>query len=179
MLLVDTPGHGKLRSHAISHVVKPQNLRGIIFVVDAANMSTESGGLREAATYLHDVLLQLQKRSTVSKASRALKELPVLIAVNKLDLFTALPPSLVEHSLELEIGQVRASRANGLPDSGIGMNDVNINQEHDWLGHGGEENFKFSHLEEFGLPVTVLGGSVLGTDGLGAGKWWDWIGSNH
>ena len=161
--------------------MKPQNLKGIIFLVDAANISTGSDGhggegLREAAKYLHDVLLQLQKRSSNSKTSRAPKEMPVLIATNKLDLFTALPAALVKIALESEITKVRSSRAKGLLDSGIGMNDVE--EERDWLGDGGDGAFGFSQMEEVNVPIAVIGGNVMGADHADVVQWWDWIGGN-
>ena len=180
-LLVDTPGHGKLRYHALESIVKPQNLKGIIFLVDAANISAGSDGhggegLREAAEYLHDVLLQLQKRSSNSKTSRAPKEMPVLIAANKLDLFTALPAALVKIALESEITRVRSSRAKGLLDSGVGMNDVE--EERDWLGDGGDGAFGFSQMAEVNVPIAIIGGNVMGSDEADVVQWWDWIGGN-
>ena len=180
-LLIDTPGHGKLRYHALESIVKLQNLKGIIFLVDAANISTSSDGhggegLRETAGYLHDVLLLLQKRSSASKTSRAPKELPVLVAANKIDLFTALPATLVKAALEAEITKVRSSRAKGLLDSGIGTNDVE--EERDWLGDGGEGAFDFSQMEEVNVSVTVTGGNVTGTESADVAQWWDWIGGN-
>lgn len=182
-MLCDTPGHGKLRYYALDSIIKPQNLKGIIFLVDAANIPSGTGGLgneglREAAEYLHDVLLLLQKRSTTAKTSRAPKEVPVLIAANKLDLFTALPAALVKTALESEITNVRSSRAKGLLDSGIGIADADLAEERDWLGDGGEGKFDFSQMEEVNVPVTVLGGNVLGVDGADVARWWDWIGSN-
>jgi signal recognition particle receptor subunit beta len=121
-LLHDTPGHGKLRHFATSQLVNPTNLHGIIFVVDAATIAEEPG-LNESAEYLHDVLLALQKRYTGAKTSKGPKEIPVLVAANKLDLFTALPPHLVKISLEKEISEVRRRRAKGLKDSGVGLGD--------------------------------------------------------
>ena len=182
-LLADTPGHGKLRHHAFDSVVKPQNLRGIIFVVDAADLSSsnsgiENGSLRQTAEYLHDLLLLLQKRATNTKSSRGPKELPVLIAANKLDLFTALPAPLVKATLESEITNVRNSRNKGLLDSGIGMNDIDIGEEKDWLGDGGEGKFSFSQMEEVNVIVSVAGGNVLGSEGPDVEQWWDWIGHN-
>jgi len=164
-------------------VVKPQNLKGIIFVVDAADLSSGNSGavnesLRQTAEYLHDLLLVLQKRATNTKSSRGPAELPVLIAVNKLDLFTALPAHLVKTALESEISNVRSSRNKGLLDSGIGMNDLNIGEEKEWLGDGGEGKFDFSQMEEFNVSVSVTGGNVLGVDGPDVKQWWDWIGSN-
>ena len=161
---------------------KPQNLKGIIFVVDAADIAignTDIGNeaLRQTAEYLHDVLLLLQ-RSISSKTSKAPKELPVLIAANKLDLFTALPAPLVKTTLESEISEVRSSRTKGLLDSGVGMHDLDIGEEKDWLGDGGDGKFEFSQMEEVNVAVSVAGGNVLGADGPDVKQWWDWIASN-
>ena len=178
-LLADTPGHGKLRHHAFDNITKPQNLKGIIFMVDAADVSLAgSEGLHQAAEYLHDLLLVLQKRSTSSKISKAPNELPVLIAANKLDLFTALPAPLVKTALETEITNIRTSRNKGLLDSGIGMNETDIGQEKEWLGDGGEGKFEFSQMKEVNVSVSVAGGNVLGSDGSDVAQWWNWIGSN-
>ena len=183
-LLADTPGHGKLRHHAFDSIIKPQNLRGIIFMVDAAEISmggsnvTGNESLRQAAEYLHDILLLLQKRSTNSKTTKAPKELPVLVAANKLDLFTALPAPLVKTALESEISNVRSSRTKGLLDSGIGMNDQDIGEEKEWLGDGGDGKFEFSQMDEVNVSVSVAGGNVLGADGPDVNQWWDWIANN-
>lgn len=182
ILIVDTPGHGKLRHYAFDSVIKPQNLKGIIFMVDAAdicigNSSSGNEALRQAAEYIHDVLLLLQKRSTGSKSVKGPKEMSILIAANKLDLFTALPAPLVKSALEAEITKVRSSRAKGLLDSGIGMNDLDIGEEKDWLGDGGEGRFEFSQMDEVNVSVSVAGGNVLGVDGADVKQWWDWIGS--
>ncbi|KAH6712083.1 signal recognition particle receptor beta subunit-domain-containing protein [Leptodontidium sp. MPI-SDFR-AT-0119] len=171
-LLVDTPGHGKLRHHALENLANPQNLKGLIFVVDAATLSAGDEGLRQTADYLHDVLLVLQKRVGI-KATKALKEIPVLIAANKMDLFTALPVALVKSSLEGEITKVRTSRSKGLLDSGIGMDDAD-DEKDDWLGEMGYTDFKFSQMEEFDIFVEVSGGNVLG-DAPTVDKWWKWV----
>ncbi|KAI9803285.1 MAG: hypothetical protein M1825_002076 [Sarcosagium campestre] len=177
-LLVDTPGHGKLRYQALEHITKQHNLKGIIFMVDAANL-TSSGGddvgggsLGEAAEYLHDVLLLLQRRTTSTTSSRAPSQLPVLMAANKQDLFTALPAALVRKSLEDEITRVRESRSKGLLDSGV----ADYGDEKDFLGDGGSGKFAFSQLEEFNVPVDVAGGVVQGNDGVEIDRWWDWMG---
>jgi signal recognition particle receptor subunit beta len=181
--MIDTPGHGKLRHFALNNVVDPTNLKGIIFVVDAATLAAGSeedvvdGGLAEAAEYLHDILLTLQKRFTSSKSSKGPSEMPVLIAANKLDLFTALPAKLVGSSLEAELSRIRASRSKGLLDSGIGMDDDGA-EDRDTLGGGGEGSFKFMMMEEYNVPVEVAGGNVTGTEGPQVQKWWEWIG-NH
>jgi signal recognition particle receptor subunit beta len=137
--------------------------------VDAATLSAGDEGLRQTADYLHDVLLVLQKRNV-----KVLKQLAVLVAANKLDLFTALPAALVKSSLEGEITKGRASRSKGLLDSGIGMGDVD-DEKDDWLGEMGSKEFKFSQMEEFDVTVEVLGGNVLGEDGPSVDKWWRWV----
>ncbi|KAL8682298.1 MAG: hypothetical protein Q9186_001667 [Xanthomendoza sp. 1 TL-2023] len=181
LLVQDTPGHGKLRHYAMDSISKPQNLQGVIFVVDAADLSSDAAageGARQTAEYLHDVLLQLQKRATGTKSSKAPPEMPVLIAANKLDLFTALPASLVKSTLESELTKVRKSLSAGLLDSGVGTQDLDAPPEDkDWLGEYGEGNFGFTQLEEFNVQVKVLGGNVTGAEGSDVRQWWDWIGS--
>ncbi|KAF2877617.1 signal recognition particle receptor beta subunit-domain-containing protein [Massariosphaeria phaeospora] len=177
-LLLDTPGHGKLRHFATTQLINPTNVRGIIFVVDAASVAEEAG-LNEAAEYLHDVLLALQKRYTGAPTSKGPKAIPVLIAANKLDLFTALPPHLVRIQLERAVSTVRKSRAKGLKDSGValGGEDDGLDQEREWLGEGGEGHFEFQHMEEVGTGVVVKGGNVIGGDGTDVKSWFEWIGA--
>lgn len=176
-LLVDTPGHGKLRHFAMGSLVNAQQLKGIIFVVDSATLGsseTANSSLPEATAYLYDVLLTLQKRSTNAKSSRAAAGLPVLIAANKLDLFTSLPTKLVKNALEAELAKLRNTKSKGLLDSGV---DVDDSDDRETLGGGGEGDFKFSLMEEYNVPVEVLGGSVVGSGAAAdVQQWWDWIG---
>lgn len=173
--LIDTPGHGKLRHHALSNIVETKNLRGIIFVVDAANLSAAEEGVRQAAEYLHDVLFLLQKRLTNSKTSKGAKEMSVLIAANKMDLFTALPATVVKNTLEKEISKVRDSRSKGLLDSGAGADDVEAEENDEWLGEMGTTQFRFDQMAECNVSVEVVGGSATSKDGADAQKWWSWI----
>lgn len=175
-LLVDTPGHGKLRHYTFDSIAKPQNLKGLIFVVDSASLATPQG-LRSSAEYLHDVLLLLQKRSLASGSSSASSAIPVLMAANKQDLFTAIPTSIVKNTLEAEITRVRDSKSKGLLDSGISLADGDIGEERDWLGDGGDAPFTFSQMEDVNVNVTVKGGNLIGVDGKSVQQWWDWIGS--
>ncbi|KAI1006183.1 hypothetical protein K3495_g2039 [Podosphaera aphanis] len=168
-ILIDTPGHGKLRHHALKNLTEPQNLRGIIFIVDATTLTVGEDGLNEAATYLHDVLLLLQKTAEASKGS---KEIPVLIATNKMDLFTALPVALIKKNLETEITKVRSSRSKSLLDSDISMN--NGEEDDNWLGEVGSRDFKFSQMDEFNIPIEIQAGNVLG-ESPSVTKWWTWI----
>lgn len=152
-------------------------------MVDASNLSPSSGttvdeinGLRETAEYLHEILLVLQKRASGARTMKAPKDFAFLIAANKLDLFTALPPALVKSVLESEISKVRDSRSTGLLGSGIGMNELTMEDEKDWLGDGSEAPFEFKQMEEVGISVQVLGGNVVGADGADVAAWWAWIG---
>ncbi|KAK4971840.1 hypothetical protein LTR28_013099 [Elasticomyces elasticus] len=187
--ITDTPGHGKLRHYALSPLTAPPTsvIRGLIFVLDAAAISPDSddgggssaprggtGNLTETAEFLHDVLLLLQKRHTASTTSKGPQKIPVLVAANKMDLFTALPAPLVKKRLEAEIGRVRVTRAKGLLDSGVGMEHDLGGEEREWLGEGGEGAFEFAQMEECGVEVVVEGGCVKGDADVE--RWWEWIG---
>ncbi|RAL59560.1 hypothetical protein DID88_006553 [Monilinia fructigena] len=172
-ILIDTPGHGKLRHHAFESLTTSQNLRGVIFQVDATTLGAGDEGLREAADYLHDLLLHMQKFMDGKTTTKAPKELPILIAANKMDLFTALPAPLVKSSLEREITKVRVSRSKGLLDSGVSTEEDEDKDE--WVGEMGSSEFKFSQMEEFNISVEVAGGNVVGTDGGSVDAWWRWV----
>jgi signal recognition particle receptor subunit beta len=177
-LLLDTPGHGKLRHYATAQLADPKHIRAIIFVVDAAALAEEAG-LNEAAGYLHDILLSLQKRYTGATTSKGPKEIPVLVAANKMDLFTALPANLVKHQLEKAITELRTSRAKALRDAGAALSggEDELDEEKEWLGEGGEGAFEFSQMQEIGTNVTVVGANVLSGKEVGSvDGWWEWIG---
>ncbi|KAK5631797.1 hypothetical protein RRF57_007511 [Xylaria bambusicola] len=178
--LVDTPGHGKLRGAALdqlggdgktgkSQFGDSAMLRGVIYVLDAATLEDT---LADAATYLYQVLLALQKRAGSGRTSRAPNAVHVLVAANKLDLFTALPASLVRSNLEAELGRIRQSRSKGLLDSGVGTDDIGSEEQDSWLGEYGSEKFTFAQMREFDIEVDVIGGSVSEAN---VDKWWDWI----
>jgi len=139
--------------------------------VDAAALSSASG-LTETAIYLHDLLLALQTRHTSAKTSKGPSSISVLIAANKLDLFTALPTQLVKKKLQDEITNIRATRAKGLLDSAADAEGDD--EEREWLGEGGEGSFEFRQMEESEVEVTVLGGNVTG-DEAHVDEWWSWI----
>lgn len=179
-LLVDTPGHGKLREVAWGKLRSLQKLKAIVFVVDASALG-EQDVLAPTASYLYDVLLTLQKRSAADGAAAAnpnanknLKPVPVLIAANKMDLFTALPSTLVKVNLEAELTRIRQSKSKGLLDSGVGIDDVGSEEQDSWLGEYGSDKFQFKQMQEFDIDVEVLPGNVTG-DGPGVDKWWWWI----
>lgn len=182
-LLVDTPGHGKLRHHALAKRLSPSatqshKLKGVVFVVDAAALS-EPEVLADTAAYLYDVLLHLQKRMGATKTSKAPYAIPLLVAANKMDLFTALPAKLVKSNLEKELGRIRRTRSKGLLDSGVGTDELGAGADEadDWLGEYGSDEFKFDQMREFDIFVDVEGGNVSGDDGPGVDKWWSWIGN--
>lgn len=168
-LLVDTPGHGKLRNLSMNDVTVREGLKGVVFIVDAAALDEN---LSSAADYLYDVLLALQKRMGVGKTSRAPTAIHVLLAANKTDLFTALPAALVKSNLEAELARVRSHRSKGLLDSGAGADDGDNDENDAWLGEYGSEKFAFSQMREFDIEVDVVSGSVLEGN---VNKWWEWI----
>ena len=182
--MVDTPGHGKLRDEAWEQIRTARNLKGIIFVVDAANLVPADGGsvnegLRDAAEYLYDLLLHLQARCFNYKKNKFPREMPVLVAVNKSDLFTALPAPLVKSMLEAEITRIRESRSKGLFDSGITTEDASreLDPVVDELGDDGQGKFEFSQMQATHVPVVIARGSVMGSEGPNLEAWWAWIAS--
>ncbi|KIH87886.1 signal recognition particle receptor subunit beta [Sporothrix brasiliensis 5110] len=187
-LAVDTPGHGKLRgatlarlSHAASSTAAAEKtkVKAVVYMVDGAALS-EDGGLAAAASYLYDILLALQKRMSSTPSSKAPPGIPVLVAANKADLFTALPAALVRTQLEAELGRIRSTRSKGLLSSNVGADDVDSTNEADeWLGEYGSKTFQFSQMREFDTEVDVIAGNVAGAEGAGPGvdKWWTWIAS--
>lgn len=161
-LLFDTPGHGKLRHLALTRISSPA-IRGVIFVLDSSLTD-----VRAVAGYLYDVLLTLQNSATSSTTTQPKK---LLVACNKSDAFTALPPSKIQKLLEDEITKIRVSRSKGILDV---EDDGEGNDEKEWLGEGGEGPFTFQSMEEVGVEIEFKGGSVEN------GEWRDrlspWIG---
>ncbi|KAJ5988314.1 hypothetical protein N7481_003524 [Penicillium waksmanii] len=185
--LKDTPGHGKLRqTQGIAELVSMSTskdlktkIRGLLFMVDTAALVDEAT-LRDTASYLHDVLLVLQQRA-LGKGKSSTKrdaEIPVLIAGNKQDLFTALPAGSVREKLEGEIERIRKSKSTGLMDAGGGGGEE---EEEEVLGDDdGKGVFSFKLLEQVGIKVDVVGGAVKGDAeeeiGSGVRRWEEWIG---
>ncbi|KAJ5178918.1 hypothetical protein N7492_002128 [Penicillium capsulatum] len=184
--LKDTPGHGKLRaSQGIAELQAMSTskdmktkLRGVLFMVDTAAL-VDDATLRDTATYLHDALLVLQKRALNKGSTKRVPEVPVLVAANKQDLFTALPPGSVREKLEAEIDRIRKSKTKGLLDASM---DNGLDNEEDILGNDdGEGAFSFKLLEmEVGVKVDVVGGAVKGDQeeeyGSGVRRWEEWVG---
>lgn len=175
-VVIDTPGHGKLRSdEALSQIQNPA-LRGIIFVVDASVLdSSDSPALRDTAVYLHDTLLALQRRKTSQRPGQKKTDIPILIGANKQDLFTALPTGTVKQRLEAEIERVKVSKSKGLITVGKESDEA---AEEEVLGGGGEDKFSFKLMqEEYDISIDVVGGAVKGEEaGKGVRRWEEWIG---
>lgn len=149
----------------------------MIFVVDASVLdSSDSSASRDTAGYLHDTLLALQRRKTGKGSKKTNTEIPVLIAANKQDLFTALPTGAVRERLQTEIERVRVSRSKGL--STVGQ-DTDADADEEVLGGGGEEKFSFKLMqEEYDINIDVVGGAVRGEEaGKGVRRWEEWIGA--
>ncbi|KAE9973976.1 hypothetical protein BLS_003328 [Venturia inaequalis] len=187
ILLKDTPGHAKLRHHA--DTLLETSPKGIIFVVDstALSSSTTDGepnkSLSETAEYLHDTLLSLQRRFANAGSSKIREETSFLVAANKLDLFTSLPPNVVKATLENEITKIRDTRAKGLlsvgtvgKGEGLGSTEEEEpDEEKDVLGGTSEGKFSFDQMREWNLEVVCKGGNVIGDEGPGVDGWWEWI----
>jgi signal recognition particle receptor subunit beta len=174
--MIDTPGHGKLRSEQALSFLENPALRGIVFVVDAASLdSSEQSTLRDTAIYLHDTLLALQRIQN-GKDKRK-NGFHVLIAANKQDLFTALPPGTVRSLLDKEVNGVKESRGRGVV--AVDKKEDADDAEETVLGGGGENAVSFKMLrEDYGIAIDVLPGSVRGEEaGKGIQKWEEWIGS--
>jgi signal recognition particle receptor subunit beta len=174
--MIDTPGHGKLRSEQALSCVENPALKGIVFVVDAASLdSSEQSALRDTAIYLHDTLLALQRIQTGKEKRK--NGFHVLIAANKQDLFTALPPGTVRSLLDKEVNGVKQSRSRGLV--AVDKNEDADDAEETVLGGGGEGAVSFRTLhKDYDIAIDVLPGSVRGEEaGKGIRMWEAWIGS--
>lgn len=173
-LLLDTPGHGKLRHHAHALLTSSSGLNGLVFVVDSAAVAS-AAGLSEAAEYLYDTLLKLQKKHALVKTSKAPTAIPVLVAANKQDVFTSLPTEMVGQRLEEEIGRLRQTKSKALLDSGVEKEGaLDADEEADWLGEFGASEFTFSQMQEHSIDISVIGGSTK----QAVNDWWAWL-SDH
>ncbi|RHZ77726.1 hypothetical protein Glove_174g165 [Diversispora epigaea] len=122
--IVDVPGHEKLRFKFLDFV---PITRGIIFLIDS---STCVRNVRSIAEYLYEVL----SNKDISK-----RRIPILIACNKSDLITALPPERIQPILENEINRLRSTRTAALEHQ-------DLSEEVEFLGYE-TKDFKFEHLE--------------------------------
>ena len=172
--VIDTPGHGKFRNDALASLTNLAKIKGVIYCVDAADSLNGGSGIQDAAAYLHDVLFKLQNHASSSSTSKVPGTVSVLIAVTKLDLFTALPLHGVVRALEIEISRVRDMRSRGLLDSAV-SEGRSLDTDHGWLGDSDQPNFHFSQLANFNIEVTAIGGFCFGEDGPSVEAWQQWI----
>ena len=172
---------------------RSQPLAAVIYMLDASDLDSNSNtsgggdGLRRSAEFLLDVLLALQARAAHQRGGARSAPLRLLVAANKSDLFTALPPARVRRVLETEIARLRAARARGLLDSGTagdaaGAAAAEEEEEREWLGdysdEAGNAGFEFEHMRHVGVVVDVEAGNVLGgPHGADVWSWWKWIGA--
>jgi signal recognition particle receptor subunit beta len=157
-------------------------IRGIIFFVDAASLAEGAENLRDHAGYLYDILLVLQK-VILTKAKPSVRtgvSMPILVAANKQDLFTALPPGSVKQKLEAEIDRIRQTRQKGLLDASAGPEH---DEDEDEVLGGDGSAFTFQGLEDdVCVKVDVVGGFAKAENekdasATGIRKWEEWIGS--
>ncbi|CAO3664317.1 unnamed protein product [Umbelopsis vinacea] len=134
--LVDVPGHERLRFRYTDFM---PIARGVIFVVDSTTVGRSA---RTTAEYLYDILAN---QHTIKS------KIPILIACNKTDLFTALPTSKIQTILEAEINRLRATRS-----AAVEQQESSGDVMAEYLGYEGQD-FKFEHLE---CEVRLTGCSV-------------------
>ena len=145
-------------------------------------VDSAAASLTETAEYLHDLLLQLQKRHTQNRTSKGPTAIPVLVAANKQDIFSAAPTSLLKTKLEEEVGRIRETRSKGITGvggGGLAEDEAGGDDEDNWLGEYGSKEFKFGQMEEHGVDVKLIGGNVKDGEKKGhVDGWWVWIGEN-
>lgn len=152
--LVDLPGHKKLSHHLNDALNKFSNVRGIIFVLDAAGGPE---GMRTAAEALFKLLLRTEQRNG---------GIDLMIACNKADVFNVVPAARVKVALEEEIQAIRATRAKGLGEvAKAGSLDDDNDDDGSWLGGN---PFKFVNLD---AEVSIADGSVA-TNNVESWKRW-------
>lgn len=145
--VVDCPGHERLQQYSRKELIEG-NTKAVVFVVDAA---AGAETIKNSAVPLIPVL-EIAERDLI----------PVLIAVNKFDLFSALSVTKIKQLLEDEITHLRDTRNNAL----MGSQDDD-SEERELLGSG--EKFSFGDLE---TQVDVIDGSVAARR---LSKWEEWL----
>lgn len=119
--------------------------------------------------------------NTGKSSSKAGATIPILVAANKQDLFTALPPGSIRQKLELEIDRIRKTRQKGLMDASA-SSELNEDEDEILGGDDGRDTFTFQALEDdIGIKVEVIGGFTKAEGGdadgaTGIRKWEEWIG---
>ncbi|KAK6348289.1 hypothetical protein TWF718_006095 [Orbilia javanica] len=155
----DTPGHPKLRSTALDTIIQPtESCIGVVYVLDSAVLSTQAR-ITDTAEYLYELLLAIQKRYAVlSESTTSTEPIPLLIACNKNDLFTALPSTKISNLLQTELSRMKETKRKGLLNAGAGEND-DEDMDH-VLGDETSDQITWDGLKEFGVEISVQSGSV-------------------
>ncbi|KAF3924844.1 hypothetical protein ABW21_db0204261 [Orbilia brochopaga] len=172
--LKDTPGHPKLRSQALESInLAQKSCKGIIFMLDSAVLSSQPR-LTDTVEYLHELLLVIQKQwlSITSSSKMSLDPMPVLIACNKNDLFTALPSAKISSLLETELGRMKETKRKGLLDAGADeQDDEDLDAV---LGDGNSDTFTWESLSDLGIEISVESGRIKNA---AVGSWISWMSS--
>ncbi|KAF3220971.1 hypothetical protein TWF106_006567 [Orbilia oligospora] len=157
--LKDTPGHPKLRSTAMNTIIQPaESCIGVVYVLDSAVLSTQAR-ITDTTGYLYELLLAIQKRYAVlSESNTSTEPIPLLIACNKNDLFTALPSTKISNLLQTELSRMKETKRKGLLGAGAGEND---DEDLDLvLGDEASDQITWEGLKEFGVEISIQSGSV-------------------
>ncbi|KAJ6263234.1 Signal recognition particle subunit [Drechslerella dactyloides] len=172
--LKDTPGHPKLRSQALTSInLGPKACIGIIFMLDSAVLSSQPR-LTDTVEYLYELLLVIQKQyNSLSESSASSPDpIPLLIACNKNDLFTALPSAKISILLQTELGRMKETKRKGLLNAGAGEeDDEDLDRV---LGDENSDHVTWEGLREFGVEISVQSGSIKSTH---AESWKSWMSS--
>lgn len=148
--LVDLPGHEKLQYWWHEYLTEYPFIKGIVFMIDAASGPEK---IKDSASRLYTILLAADRR-----------QISVMIALNKLDLFSALSPAKIKSLLEAELEGIRSAKTKS-----VGESSEDIDPSDNFLGLDGEK-FTFGQLE---IPVSIVEGSVKSRR---TKKWEQWAG---
>ena len=107
------------------------------------------------------------------RSSKTSRKLPVLIAMNKMDLFTALPLQKAQLVLEAELARIHSTSSQTLWDSAKPEFDHSIGED-DWLSKD-RAFLRFSQMDKISLEVSVVGGVASGAEGSNIDIWKSWI----
>lgn len=152
--LVDLPGHNKLVHHLEEALGKFSNVRGIIFVIDAASGPE---GIRTAAEALFKLLLRTEQR---------MGGIDIMIACNKADVFNMVPAMRMKLALENEIQEIRSTKAKSLGTvAKAGSLEDDNEDDGSWLGG---DTFRFVDLDG---EISIADGSAV-TDNVENWKRW-------
>ena len=136
LVLVDVPGHERLRQKYIEHY--KTSVRGIIYVVDSSNVQKQ---LRDTAEFLFNII-----SDPILFAARP----PLLVACNKQDAGLAKGAGVIRRELQKELNLLRDTHSRSLQ----GTNDSPV-VDRAFLGRKGQD-FEFQDL-----PMKVISAAAL------------------